>query len=150
MQLVFLVSQVPVLYYGYAAAKFDLQHFKIPNALTLKILIVAVVCEFLYFRPNQLVTAGSIVFIHFAISLVSPKSFGMGDVKFIAGLALLCLDETWVFTWLGLTYIFGSIHGIWRKIRWKSPRIPFGVSIFAAWTLIYMGEWVSVALDYSR
>jgi prepilin signal peptidase PulO-like enzyme (type II secretory pathway) len=74
----------------------------------------------------------------------------MGDSKMISAYGLGFTTVESMFIWLYLAYFLGSLHGIWLKLSAKPTRIPFGMSIYAAWLAIYMGEYAHVAMDYSR
>lgn len=134
---------------GFKAALHDFKTFKIPNRYTSTIFLL-----FVYFSsrtsfPNSMGIYLGIVGSHFLVSVIFPNKFGMGDSKFIAALGLGFATTASFVVWLYASYLLGSIHGLWRKFRSKDSRIPFGVSIYAAWLPIYMGEYVHVALDYS-
>ena len=135
---------------GFEAARFDAQNFILPNRLNIQIFVAALMTQILNIRIEVLVIALIVLSVHLLISLMSPNALGMGDVKLIAGLSLTFATGEFVWGWICLAYLMGAIHGIFRKLRLKSARIPFGVSIYGAWAVICVGEWVRVALDYSR
>ncbi len=149
MHLIFQFLQVISLGYGYLAAKSDLESFVIPNVVTIRILGFSLVSQLLCYRPEVFCFSVLIFCVHLSLSLVNPKAFGMGDVKFLGAISLQIPTIELLALWIFLSYIFGLVHGIWLKWAKKTTRIPFGVSIYGAWVLICVGEWGSVEMDYS-
>ena len=148
MNLENFVGNFVVVILGFLAARFDHKHFLIPNKYTGAIYLILAYQSFKSGFGQNVFIYAVVVGMHFAIAYFFPSKFGMGDSKFIAALGL-GFSSTHLFVfWLYLAYLIGSIHGIWLKFRSKSLRIPFGVSIYAAWVAIYMGEYAHVAMDY--
>ena len=135
---------------GLEAARFDAQNYILPNRLNFQIFVAALMTQILNIRIEVIIVSLLLFCVHLFTSLVSPNALGMGDVKLMAGLSITVATGELVFGWIYLAYLMGAIHGIYRKLRLKSARIPFGVSIYGAWAVICVGEWVCVALDYGR
>jgi Flp pilus assembly protein protease CpaA len=144
-----IVLQVAIAFLGFKAAKVDVTSYLLPNRFTLRIFAIGFGSQIVDFRADVIRVWLVVVLVHFCFALAFPRAFGLGDVKLMAGVSLIFQSGTGLWLWIYLTYLLGLIHGIWRKISGKSSRIPFGVSIYGAWVLICMGEWVNVALDYS-
>lgn len=149
MNLVAFTISMFVMYFGFKAAKSDYLTYKIPNKINAIVAILFFTQAIYRYSPNVWISYFVIVALHFGISLWFPDKFGMGDSKMIAAFGLGFSSVESLFVWLYLAYILGALHGFWHKSRSKPTRIPFGVSIYAAWVAIYMGEWAHVAMDYS-
>lgn len=144
--LIFLV----ICIIGLLAARIDQKSFLLPNRHTGSIFTIGLVSHSINVRGDTFYLAVSISLLHLILALISPNSFGMGDVKFISGLAFSFTYTHFIWLWLSLTYIFGLIHGFYLRFWRNKPRIPFGPSIYGAWVVVYMGELTHVAMDYSR
>lgn len=109
----------------------DLAEHRIPNRIVLP---AAVACAVLFAaevtRPQQLLGGLAVVAVMLALSLVSPASFGMGDVKlaFLLVLGLGGLASEALVLGLVLAAAFGAAlmlrYG--RAAAWRSlPLAPF-------------------------
>lgn len=134
---------------GLQLALIDSQKYLLPNALTKKVFLAAVFTQLVDYRPQMMPACFFLIACHLIFAFVVPRMFGMGDAKFMAGLSLSLISPQSVWNWIFFAYFMGAIHGAYLKIRWKSSRIPFGVSLYGAWMLIIVGEWGRVAMDYS-
>ena len=150
MTLFISVFQILVLCFGFLAAKHDLRTFLIPNRLNLNIFLLSLSTLVIRFDSKVFLVCLTIFLLHLLPALLIPNSIGMGDVKFIGALSLMFNSVEQVVIWIGLSYGFGLIHGFWLKISKNSSRIPFGVSIYGAFTLVSVGEYLCVAMDYCR
>lgn len=141
--------QIYVAFVGLQLALIDSQKYLLPNDLTKKVFLAAVVAQIVDYRPQMMTACFFLIACHLIFAFVVPRMFGMGDAKFMAGLSLGLISSQSVWNWIFLAYFMGAIHGAYLKIRWKRSRIPFGVSLYGAWMLIIVGEWACVAMDYS-
>ena len=94
---------VPVLFglawLGVAVTVVDVRHHRIPDALTLPALPVAVVCVFPLGGGAVLravVGAVLAVAVHAAVRVVSPRSMGSGDIKLAAPLGAVLAAAGWL------------------------------------------------------
>ena len=94
-----------------AAGAVDLAHRRLPDALTLPALPVALVLAAPLGAPSELrALLGAVVLVsaHLAVRLCSPGSLGAGDVKLAASLGAALGAASW--TALGLGAVLASVY----------------------------------------
>ena len=136
---------------GTAVAVVDLRHRRIPDALTLPALPVALLCA----APlggaasaRALVGAVLAVAVHAAVHLVSPRAMGAGDVKLAAPLGAVQAAAGWVAVPAAtvLAAVVTAVVGVVGAITGTLGRrvaVPHGPSMVLATALVT--GWLATA-----
>lgn len=139
------------------AARIDYATYRLPNRLTAAIFLLGlgVVAFWLTISlpvsmARCLVEWFVVVLVHLGLAVLGQGALGMGDVKFIAGLAtpLVWWGNVWL--WLLLAYCSGALWGLSGQARRFSRRIAFGPHLAGGWIVVVMGQLAGVAMAYSR
>lgn len=116
-----------------ALARIDLDHRRLPNVLTVPLLVIALACALVGVVLGAWVGAGvaiSIVLVLAAMWWLG--GMGAGDLKLGAGLALATAPLEWWLPLIGVAcaFVLGGVVGVVAKAR-GSESVPFGPWLLA-------------------
>lgn len=159
-----LVMLLVAIGFGVPLIAVDVREHRLPNPLTggaaITIVVAAVASALVrgdYGRLlPMLITALAMAGVGYLAAVISPSSFGLGDVKLLGviGLALGHLDPqtvvVWLLAlaaasaaWLVLSSRFDTVGD--RSVPWRKRHIAFGPPMIVAWWLVYVVLMVAVA-----
>jgi len=149
-----LVLALPLVWSFICLALIDLEHKRLPDALTFPTLgagivlagVVAAMGPGLDAWLRGLACAAGAFVVFLLIAIIAPGGFGLGDVKLAPSLALLvgmsARGPARTFTAFLLAFILGSVIGILLMVVGKAGRktaLPFGpflvlATLIVAWS----------------
>lgn len=150
-----LLLALPLVWSFLCLTLIDLEHKRLPDALTYPTLGAAIVLSGIVASQGgggmdawlrALACAGGAFLVFLAIAIAAPGGFGLGDVKLAPSLAILVgLDPRGparTFTAMLLAFVLGSVIGILLMATGKAGRktaLPFGPflvlgTLLVAWT----------------
>lgn len=142
-----------------ALALIDLDHKRLPNALTLPSYVVGAVllgaAAFLTHEPHLIVRAlvgmALLYGVYFLLVFAYPAGMGFGDVKLagVLGLYLAYLGwSTWLVGWL-LGFLLGGLFGVVAILVRRASRktqVPYGpFMILGAFVAVWAGQAIANA-----
>ena len=139
------------------AARIDYATHRLPNRLTAAIFLLGLGLVAFWLTislpacmARWLVEWFVVGLVHLGLAILGRGALGMGDVKFIAGLALPVVWWGNVWLCLLLAYCSGALWGLSGHARQYSRRIAFGPHLAGGWIVVVVGQLGSVAMAYSR
>jgi leader peptidase (prepilin peptidase)/N-methyltransferase len=130
--------------FGIALSAIDLEHFRLPNVLTLPlalaifILLLIDSTQLHQYRDLRYAIYSSLAltFFYFLVHLISRGGLGFGDVKFAIAIGFLTGYGSTIGTYVAsmLAFILGSIVGLFLitiKGGGRKTKVPLGPFMFA-------------------